>query len=72
MEVDWVGDTIHVYDVASGSDIPAYIFVAVLPCSLYSYAEAFPDMKSNHWIEAHVPNVEGTVRLPCKKQVSTR
>ena len=54
MEVDWVGDTIHVYDVASGSDIPAYIFVAVLPCSLYSYAEAFPDMKSNHWIEAHV------------------
>lgn len=21
---------------------------------LYAYAEAFPDMKSNHWIEAHV------------------
>lgn len=40
MEVDWIGDTIHVYDVASGSVIPAYIFVAVLPCSLYSYAEA--------------------------------
>lgn len=54
MEVDWVGDTLTVCDIASGSDIPAYVFVAVLPCSLYGYAEAFPDMKSNHWIEAHV------------------
>ena len=54
MEVDWVGDTLKVYDVASCCDIPAYIFVAVLPCSLYGYAEAFPDMKSNHWIEAHI------------------
>ena len=54
MEVDWGGDTLTVCDIASGSDIPAYVFVAVLPCSLYGYAEAFPDMKSNHWIEAHV------------------
>ena len=54
MEVDWVGDTLHVHDIAAGCDIPAYVFVACLPCSLYSYAEAFPDMKSNHWIEAHV------------------
>lgn len=56
MEVDWVGDTLKVYDVASCSDIPAYILVAVLPCSLYGYAEACPDMKSNHWIEAHMTN----------------
>ena len=54
MEVDWIGDTLKIHDVASGCDIPAYVFVAVLPCSLYGYAEAFPDMKSNHWIEAHV------------------
>lgn len=54
MEVDWIGDTLKVYDAARCSDIPAYIFVAVLPCSLYGYAAAFPDMKSNHWIEAHV------------------
>lgn len=54
LEVDWAGDTLKVYDAANGSDIPAYIFVAVLPCSLYGYAEAFPDMKSNHWIEAHI------------------
>lgn len=54
MEVDWIGDTLKVYDSANCREIPAYIFVAVLPCSLYGYAEAFPDMKSNHWIEAHV------------------
>jgi transposase len=54
MEVDWVGDTLKVYDVASGCDLKAYIFVACLPCSLYGYAEAFPDMKSNHWIRAHI------------------
>ena len=54
MEVGWIGDTLKVYDSANCCEIPAYIFVAVLPCSLYGYAEAFPDMKSNHWIEAHV------------------
>lgn len=54
MEVDWVGDTLKVYDAALGCDVKAYIFVACLPCSLYGYAEAFPDMKSNHWILAHV------------------
>lgn len=54
MEVDWVGDTIPVQDDAMGSEIPAYLFVACLPCSMYAYAEAFSDMKSHHWIEAHV------------------
>ena len=54
MEDDCIGDTLKVYDSANCCEIPAYIFVAVLPCSLYGYAEAFPDMKSNHWIEAHV------------------
>jgi transposase len=54
MEVDWAGDTLTVFDEASGDPVKAYVFVACLPCSLYSYAKAFPDMKSNHWIEAHV------------------
>ena len=54
LEVDWVGDTLKVYDSALGRDVDAYIFVACLPCSLYSYVETFPDMKSNHWITAHV------------------
>jgi transposase len=54
MEVDWVGDTLSIIDETTGESVKAYVFVACLPCSLYSYAEAFPDMKSNHWIEAHV------------------
>lgn len=43
MEVDWIGDTLSVYDVAAGCEILAYVFVAVLPGSLYGYAEVFPD-----------------------------
>ena len=54
MEVDWVGNTFPVYDEMLGESLAAYLFVACLPCSLYSYVEAFPDMKSIHWIAAHV------------------
>ena len=54
MEVDWVGDTLTVIDDLTGESLKAYVFVACLPCSLFSYAEAFSDMKSNHWIQAHV------------------
>jgi transposase len=54
MEVDWAGDTLAVYDEVTGEAIKAYLFVACLPCSLYGYSEACPDMKSNHWIQAHV------------------
>jgi len=34
MQVDWAGETIPIYDQAGG-ETPAYIFVAVLPCSCY-------------------------------------
>lgn len=54
MEVDWAGDTLKVFDVAAGEEIKAYVYVACLPCSMFGYAEAFPDMKSNHWITAHI------------------
>ena len=54
MEVDWAGDTLRVMDSLSEESITAYIFIACLSCSLYGYAEAFPDMKSPNWIEAHV------------------
>ena len=54
MEVDWAGDTLTVYDSQTGEPMKAYVFVACLPCSLYSYTEAFPDMKSYHWIQAHI------------------
>ena len=54
MEVDWPGDTLKVTNPLSGETVDAYLFVACLDCSLYGYAEAFPDMKLNHWIEGHV------------------
>ena len=54
MEVNWVDDTLKVYDVTAGTELNAYIFVSCFTCSMYGYAEAFPDIKSNHWIEAHV------------------
>jgi transposase len=54
LEVDWAGSTLSVYDDMSGEAFPAYIFVACLPCSLYSYAEAFPSMAMEHWINAHI------------------
>lgn len=54
MEVDWAGITLTVWESLSGEPLPAYVFVACLPCSLYSYAEATPDMKTSHWIQAHI------------------
>ena len=54
LEVDWAGSVLSVHDNLSGEIIPSYIFVACLPCSLYSYAEAFPSMVMEHWINAHI------------------
>ena len=45
MQVDWAGDTLSVYDSMTGEITPAYLFIAVLPCSCYIYAEATADMK---------------------------
>ena len=54
MQVDWAGDTMGIIDTDTGESIPAYLFVSVLPYSGYAYAEAFPDMKQDAWITAHV------------------
>lgn len=54
MEVDWAGKNLAVIDELTGEKLPAYVFVASLPCSLYSYAEAFPSMASEYWINAHI------------------
>jgi transposase len=49
MEVDWAGKTLAVYDRVTGEATKAYVFVAVLPCSLYAYVEAFPSMESSNF-----------------------
>lgn len=54
LEVDWAGSTLPVYDQHTGETTPAYIFVASLACSLYSYVEAFSHMKAPNWIQGHV------------------
>lgn len=54
MEVDWAGDTIPVFDPVTGDVDAAYLFIAVLPCSCYVYAEACDDMKQENWLLCHV------------------
>ena len=54
IEVGWAGDTIPVFDSATGEESAAYLFVAVLPCSCFVYAEACDDMKTENWLNCHV------------------
>ena len=50
MQVDWAGDPLYITDSVTGELTPVYIFVAVLPCSWYTYAEACDDMKMENWL----------------------
>ena len=52
--MDWAGDTAAVIDTDTGEIIPAYVFVATLPYSGYSYVEAFFSMNQEAWTTAHV------------------
>lgn len=66
MEVDWAGDTAVILNNISGKPIPVYVFVAVLPCSGYAYAEGFLNREMESWITAHVHAYEffgGATRL---------
>ena len=54
MQVDWAGDTAAVIDTDTGEIIPAYVFVATLPYSGYSYVETFFSMNQESWTTAHV------------------
>ncbi len=54
MEVDWAGGTLPITDPVTGIEEPAYLFIGVLPCSWYVYAELCSDMKSENWLLCHV------------------
>ena len=54
MQVDWAGNTLDICDPVSGEVWKAYLFVAVLPCSCYAYAELCEDMKLEDWLLCHV------------------
>ncbi len=52
--VDWDGKTMIVHDRSLNQDVTAYLFVAVLPFSMYCYVEACPNMDSKNWVNCHV------------------
>jgi len=54
LEVDWAGQTASITDTDTGEIIPAYVFVATLPYSGYSYVETFLSQNQESWITAHV------------------
>jgi transposase len=65
-EVDWAGQTADIVDRDSGEITPAYIFVAVLSYSQYTYVEACLRQDLECWIIAHVNAFQffgGTTRL---------
>ena len=54
MEVDWAGQTARLIDADTGEIIEAYVFVAALAYSGYSYTEAFLTHNQEVWIVAHI------------------
>lgn len=56
--VDWAGQTVPIIDKMTGETQPAYIFVAVLGASNYTYAEASLSLALPSWISAHCRTFE--------------
>ena len=54
MEVDWAGQTAEITDNETGRVLTAYLFVAALPYSGYTYVEAFLGQEQEAWLNAHV------------------
>ncbi len=55
---DYAGDTIDITDPRTGKVNKAYIFVAVLGASNYTYAEATTDLCLPSWIASHIRALE--------------
>jgi transposase len=73
-EVDWAGQTAVIIDRDSGEIIPAYVFIAVLSYSQYSYVEAFLRQDQECWIAAHVNAFQyfgGTTRILTSDNLKT-
>lgn len=52
--VDYAGQTVGIIDRRTGEITPAQIFVAVLGCSSFTYAEASATQSLPDWLGAHV------------------
>jgi hypothetical protein len=76
--VDWMGDTLQcVLDSESGKTVKAHFFTATLGDSGYPVVIAYPNEKSESWIDAHVETFKRLGGLPlvvvpdnCKTAVS--
>jgi transposase len=72
--VDWAGMTIPLWDAPTGQSRPAYLFVAVLGASNYTFAAAFENTRLPAWIEAHIQAWEffgGVTRLTVPDNLKT-
>ncbi|MGH4138333.1 hypothetical protein [Clostridium sp.] len=54
LEVDWAGQTSPIIDRSTCEVINAYIFVAALSSSKYTYVETFLSQNQECWITAHI------------------
>lgn len=62
--VDFAGDTIPIHDPRTGAVVPAYLFVAALGASNYTYAEAVLSQDLPSWISLHVHTFEFMGAVP--------
>jgi len=62
--VDYAGDTIPIGDPLTGEITPGQLFVAVLGCSNYTYAEVTPTQQLPDWISAQVNALEAIDGVP--------
>ena len=53
-EVDWAGDTLTIYDPLTGDADKGYLFVAVLPCSTFVFADLCQNMLQENWLNCHI------------------
>jgi transposase len=64
--VDWVGPTVPIYDRLTGDITPAFLFVAVLGASTYTFAQATLTQDLPNWVACHIAAFDyfnGTTKL---------
>jgi transposase len=74
MQVDWAGSVIEYFVPNTKITEKAYIFVAVLPASNYTFVRAYKDMQMSEWINAHIEAYEyfgGVARITIPDNTKT-
>ena len=56
--IDWVGDTIEIYDEGVTAIRKVYFFISTIGDSSYPYVEAFLQMRQSEWVQAHIHMLE--------------